>query len=140
MVTGCHIKFQMKLLMGILEKRKAYYCIIVCLVLNDKLFSDDFSRVIENYDFHKMDGRESSNNFKTLLEEWQNLQSTIISIAVSVAKYRIALLKKDSEIFLQSSIPEKYVTLQFLLKLLIEATLQVFFLQLMSLIWKKLKF
>lgn len=89
------------------EAQSAYCCAIVVLVLKDSYFTNQLRDVLLNYNFDKMSGGETSMSFQDLLSEWQSLQSTTINIAVSAAKFKITDLKKDSERFLKSSIPEE---------------------------------
>ena len=47
---------------------------------------------------------DTNKNFLNLLVKWQNLQSTIINIIVSAAKYSISDQKKDSEQYLKEGL------------------------------------
>lgn len=76
------------------EAESAYCCCIVYLVLNDDDFKKELVDVIKNYDYNSMSGLSNCKNFKDLLTEWQDLQSTVINVAISAAKYKISDLKK----------------------------------------------
>lgn len=91
------------------EAESAYCCACVVLVLKDQIFKDEMVRVINNYDYQEMDGVTKGINFRKLLTDWQDLQSTIINVAVSAAKYNISSVKKDTEKFLRDGIPEGLV-------------------------------
>jgi hypothetical protein len=79
------------------EAECAYICTIVASILNDKMFNEELEDVIKAFDFNTMTG---GNTFSDLLNDWLNLQSVIINIIVSAAKYSISSQKKDSESFL----------------------------------------
>lgn len=91
------------------EAESAYFCAIVCLVLKDKVFLDEITDTIKNYNYTEMDSYPDHLNFKTLLSSWLDLQSVLINISVSAAKYRISDLKKDTEKFLRDGIPQEEV-------------------------------
>lgn len=93
------------------EAEAAYICVIVSLVLNKGEFNQELDELIKNYDFKEMDGKEGEGkkNFGDLLAEWQSLQSTVINVCVSAAKYRISDFKKDIEKFLRDGIPNDVV-------------------------------
>lgn len=91
------------------ETESAYYCAIVCLVLKDNVFLDEINTTIKNYNFSEMDAYPDHLNFKDLLGSWLDLQSYLINISVSAAKYRISDLKKDTEKFLRDGIPQEEV-------------------------------
>ena len=76
------------------EAEAAYCCCIVSLVLDDVIFVDELKTVMNNYDFSTMSALDNQQNFKDLLTEWQDLQSTTINICVSAAKYKISNVKK----------------------------------------------
>lgn len=92
-----------------IESESAYCCCIVALVLNDPSFFDELDEVIKGYDFHVMNSKGDAKNFKDLLTTWQDLQSNIIGVCISAAKYKISSLKKDIEKFLRSGIPDDLV-------------------------------
>lgn len=89
------------------EAEAAYCCIIVTLVLKDSVFSKELDEVINDYDFREMDGNIKGNNFKKLLSSWLDLQSSLVNVSVSAAKYNISNLKKDSQKFLRDGISEE---------------------------------
>lgn len=91
------------------EAESAYFCAVVCLVLKDKIFLDEIYDTIKNYNFSEMDSYPDHKNFKDLLNSWLDLQSYLINISVSAAKYRISDLKKDTEMFLRDGIPQEEV-------------------------------
>jgi hypothetical protein len=91
------------------EAESAYFCAIVCLVLKDEIFLNEIHDTIKNYNYSEMDSYADHLNFKSLLNSWLDLQSVLINITVSAAKYRISDLKKDTEMFLRDGIPQEEV-------------------------------
>lgn len=91
------------------EAEAAYFCAIVCLVLKEDVFLEEIYDTIKNYNYSEMDSYPDHINFKTLLNNWLDLQSVLINITVSAAKYRISDLKKDTEKFLRDGIPQEEV-------------------------------
>ena len=88
------------------EAESIYLCIVIVLILKDELFKNELEDVINNYDYISMSGLKGAKNFKGLLTEWQDLQSTLISVCVSAGKFKISSVKKDTEKFLHDGIPE----------------------------------
>lgn len=43
---------------------------MVVLVLNDELFKEELSKIINNYDFDRLTSINGNLSFKQLLEEW----------------------------------------------------------------------
>lgn len=91
------------------EAESAYCCCIVNMVLDDEIFREELDKVIKEYNYDQMDGIVAGKNFKNLLISWQDLQSVMINVCISAAKYKIANVKKDTEKFLRDGIPEDMV-------------------------------
>lgn len=89
------------------EAQSAYCCVIVSLVLGDEGMTKELHDLIKNYNFNEMSPRSGGILFKSLLEDWQSLQSVSINIAISAAKFKISNLKKESGKYLKDGIDEK---------------------------------
>jgi hypothetical protein len=76
----------------------AYKCAIIAGIMQGE-FKTGFFDVVNDYDFSKMDGKDvegsESLNFKNLLEDWSQFQSTHVSIIISAAKYKLSEKKRD---------------------------------------------
>lgn len=88
------------------EAQSAYCLIVLNEVLNDSDIKTEITDIVNNYDYESMVPHDGRSSFEDLLKSYLNLQSTIINVAVSAAKYRISDIKKDSEKFLKENIPE----------------------------------
>ena len=85
------------------EAEATYHCVVVVLVLKVQIFRDELMEVINKYHYETISGLRGSKGFKDLLTEWLDIQSTIISVCVSIRKYKISTYKKNIEKFLQDS-------------------------------------
>lgn len=94
------------------DEAEALFCaIVVANVLREDSFKDELLMIAKQYDFENMKNIEGdeSQTLRSLLNDWQNLQSIIINIIISACKYRIFDFKKDGEKFLKDGISEKEV-------------------------------
>lgn len=89
------------------EAESSYCCAMVCSILQDQTFFKEFEDVCKSYNFEDMVSNDAKPTFKELLTSWQDIQSTIINIIVSAAKYSISNQKKDSELFLTSGLEQE---------------------------------
>lgn len=90
------------------EEAEALFCsVVVANCLQDETFKREVVDVAKQYDFvGMMPNSEGGSSFKELLNEWQSLQSVIINILISAAKYRIQDVKKDVEKYLRDGISD----------------------------------
>lgn len=88
------------------EEAESLFCsIVVANSLRDEYFRNELKDCAKQYDFSCMKPLlDDGTTFKSLLGEWQTLQSSIINILISAAKYRISDVKKDIEKFLRAGI------------------------------------
>lgn len=92
------------------EAEALYITIQVAHILKEKTFRDELELVAKSYDFENMKSfADDGMGFRELLKEWQTLQSVIINIIVSAAKFKISAEKKDTEKFLKDGIQESEV-------------------------------
>lgn len=90
------------------DEAEALYCtIVVANIIKEECFKEQIRTVLDKYDFSKMAPyNEEVLTFRNLLTEWQGLQSVIINIIISAAKFKISDTKKDTEKFLRDGISE----------------------------------
>jgi hypothetical protein len=88
------------------EAESFYICAIIVGIINDEEFNIEFESVLNDYNFSNMTG---SKDFKSLLNDWQNLESLIINVISSAAKIKMTDQKKDSEAFLRSGLLEEEI-------------------------------
>jgi hypothetical protein len=88
------------------DEAEAFFCAIqVAHILKDEIFISEFRELAVNYDFKEwVSKKEDGKSWRELLNEWQNLQSIVINIIISAAKYKISEEKKSSEKYLRESL------------------------------------
>jgi hypothetical protein len=89
------------------EAESCYICCVIASVLRDEAFSFELNNIIKVYDFEKMAGVNDEESFYNLLTDWSNLQSIIINVLISAAKYSISNRKKGYEQFLMNGLEEQ---------------------------------
>merc|ERR1712232_128340 len=73
-----------------LEAESYFICSVICVVLKDEVFTSELNEVINLYDFDAMMPRNGGNTFNSLLSSWQGLQSIVINVIISAAKFSIS--------------------------------------------------
>lgn len=91
------------------EVEALYCCINISHIINEDVFKNEVKNLSSKYDFENMDTTDRSGNFRSLINSWQSLQSTIINIIISACKYKISYKKKNVEKFLRDGLPEAEV-------------------------------
>jgi len=87
------------------EAESYFICATICAILKDDIFTSELKSVTTLYDFDVMTPTSGKQSFGDLLSDWQSLQSTIINVIISAAKYSISNQKKESELFLKDGLP-----------------------------------
>lgn len=88
------------------EAESYFICAIICAILRDDTFTSELKLVTTLYDFDMMVPAEDSQSFVDLLANWQGLQSTVVSVIISAAKYSISNQKKSTELFLKDGLKD----------------------------------
>lgn len=89
------------------EAEAMYICMQVAHILKEPSFKRELLELSKEYDYEAMKGGVNGElTFRELLKDWQSLQSVIINIIVSAAKFKISSEKKDTEKFLKDGIQE----------------------------------
>lgn len=90
------------------DEAEALFCLInVSMILKEDSFKEEVRNFASSYDFNNMKPiSDEEKTFRNLLNDWQELQSSIINILISACKYRLSDFKKDSEKFLKDGISE----------------------------------
>jgi len=79
------------------EAEAMYIAIQVAYIIKEESFRSELEKVAKEYDFDNIKTRSDSNlGFRGLLKNWQSVQSVIINIIVSAAKFKISSEKKDN--------------------------------------------
>jgi arsenate reductase-like glutaredoxin family protein len=89
------------------EAEAMYISIQVAHILKEKSFKEELQRIAKEYDFGNIKSLANDQiGFRELLKDWQSMESVIINLIVSAAKFRISAEKKDTERFLKDGIQE----------------------------------
>ena len=88
------------------EASSMYIAIIVKVILNDSLYSDDFNAVFEGYNINNM-AHPDGQSFASLVNEWSKENSVIINIIISACKFNIVKHKKDEQSFIPTLLPKR---------------------------------
>lgn len=92
------------------EAEALFCCIVVSQILKEDIFKNEVLEIAKTYDFENMiNMNDESITFRSLLNDWQNLQSVIINILISACRYKIFDFKKDVEKYLKDGVPEKEI-------------------------------
>ena len=83
-----------------------YTAIVVKVIIDDKLYSDEFNEVFEGYNFLNM-SNPNGQSFASLVAEWSKENSIIINIIISACKYKIVEHKKRRTIFYTNIVAKK---------------------------------
>lgn len=89
------------------EAESCYICCIIAAILKDDSFTKELEDAIKGYDFTKMSSLKDNGSFSLLLREWLDLQSIVINVIVSAAKYSISDQKKDFAQFLKTGLEDQ---------------------------------
>lgn len=94
------------------EAEAAYICLNIRVILSDKNFKQEFAAVVDNYDYENLKANSETHgkNFRTLLEEWQSINSFAINVIISAARMKISTKKQDTEKFLRDGLSEGELT------------------------------
>jgi hypothetical protein len=72
------------------EAESYFICAIICVIIKDDAFTSELKSAIAEYDFEMMAPSTGVVSFVSLLSDWQDLQSTIINVIISAAKFSIS--------------------------------------------------
>lgn len=93
------------------EEAESIFCLVVIsIILKEPEFRDEILKIARSYDFVNMKNvNEDGSTFRALLNDWQDLQSTVINIIISACKFKISFYKKDIEKFLRDGMSREEV-------------------------------
>ena len=83
-----------------------YTAIVVKVILDDKLYSNEFNEVFKGYNFANM-AHPKGQSFASLVTEWSKENSVIINIIISACKFKIVKHKKDEQFFIPTMLPKR---------------------------------
>lgn len=80
------------------EQKNLYICLVISGVLGD-IFEEEFLELVSNYDFQNWESKgESTLSFTALCKEWVQMDSIIVKMVASAARFALSREKAKKEI------------------------------------------